>query len=157
MDQVDRKLLAVPVSKILLSDRRFENARRHRDDYFGDERLSGNFDLFVDPDTGVAPASGGDHRHVRLAELDAILAARDERMLIVYQHSGRVEKRTDAQARLGQVKEDFPASIAIWSGEVSMFFVTRNGHRSQQVKQRIETWLGPCAVEDNHAPQRLLT
>src|SRR5207245_9136426 len=46
-------LLRRPLETILLGDRRFDDFSRAA--YFGDDRLVGDFDVFLDPDTGIEP------------------------------------------------------------------------------------------------------
>ena len=146
-------LIGVAPERVVLTDRRFPGGLRR--DYFNDARLHGDFDLLVDPDTGIAPPSGGDSRHIRSDELESLLGTKD-RVVLVYQHSGRTEKKGGALRRLTEIRRLFPHGFAVWAGEVSMFCLSRSERRSRRVRRVMERWLGPCAEGQDGCPGRLL-
>jgi hypothetical protein len=87
----------------------------------------------------------------------------------VYQHSGRRKKNTgaqqgtkrnakreEAQYRLNKLCERFPYAFAVWSGEVTMFYVSRSSSRLEELLRIIEKSLGPCGSRGEERLRRLL-
>ena len=78
------KLLRVRKSQIVVHKGALD---RNRKEYFDEIPRSG--DLFLDPDTGIMPPSGGDIRHLKKEELFSIMNYESNRVVAVYQHGCR--------------------------------------------------------------------
>ena len=83
---------------MLLADRRFDHESREA--YFANPTLIGDFDLFLDPDTGIEPRNGCDEKHVRLTDVDRILPLNGHRLVLIYQHSQPYNMRDSVLNRL---------------------------------------------------------
>jgi hypothetical protein len=60
--------------------------------------------IFIDPDTGIEPPSGGDSRHICLADLRRLCdLLRSGDKLIVYQHAPIMRKKTWIEDGLGRI------------------------------------------------------
>ncbi len=69
--------------------------KKGKDDVFSSRTRSGYFcdlgedDLFLDPDTGIAPDEKAHKKHIRPSEIADLLAESESRMLLIYQHASR--------------------------------------------------------------------
>lgn len=133
-------LLGVDEARILCSKISFPGAQR--ENYFQNLRIGGDSDIFVDPDTGIEPDSGGDRRHIRQSEIEALLPSGSRRVLLVYQHSPR--KREWLKGCLEKVcaSNEFHA-FAYCAGTVAMVFIARRGnHRLEGMHKCLHDILG---------------
>jgi hypothetical protein len=66
----------------------FSSRTRHR--YFRDlVNMTGEHDLFLDPDTGIAPDEKAQKQHVRPSEIAGLISQSRSRILLIYQHASR--------------------------------------------------------------------
>ncbi len=148
------RLLKVPLDHVLLRDRPFRHADRQS--YFGQVCLKGEFDLLLDPNTGIETPTSCDDRHIRLDDLAVLIPPNEcSRLLLVYQHSQPYNMRDSILNRLPAIQERWP-SFAFWAGAVSMVFVSSDNARITACQNRVCEWLGPCARMGNDCPIRLL-
>jgi hypothetical protein len=129
------KLLRVP----------FDNIIRYKSTY---ENIKDEWDLFLDPDTGIAPPSSCGKKHLCLKNINDLLPSTSKRLLLIYQHSFR--KENYVQDKLNQIKNDRNLKgchfIGYWSGNfVSMIFISRSKQRINKVKASFNSWLGDIA------------
>jgi len=98
--------------------------RTGRGDYFQD--VNGELDLFIDPDIGIEPQSGGDVKHIKLEELAMLLRKNPQRVLLVYQHSN--PKKDWLEDVLVRVRDSRPLNgcecFAYQAGRVAMIFIS---------------------------------
>ncbi len=128
------ELLHVNASDILHRRRRFVSA--DRESYFAE--LGGDkCDLFLDPDTGIAPRSGFDEQHIRPGDIAALLPDHATRVLLIYQHSSRETNWVDACLR--RVVRHEPKrtcwAFAYGAGDASMVFVARTPGRLKSMRR----------------------
>jgi hypothetical protein len=98
-------------------------------------------DVFLDPDIGIA-TSNGRRGHIKVLEIGKLLAKSD-RVLIVYQHSGRgsfherLLKITDA------VSHDIPGvHCAVYEcGQVAVFFISLSKGRIHEIQNGLREYL----------------
>ena len=134
------QLIGVPDDHILQRGVRFTT--RSRSEYFVNLETDSNVDLFVDPDTGIEPATGGNAAHIRHEELSQLLPNGSQRVVLVYQHSSREEKWTQACLQRVVLLEGCHA-CAYWAGAVSMLFVSRVAGRLDTIQQVLGRTLAP--------------
>jgi hypothetical protein len=146
-------LLQVP-NGVIMSDRGFD--RDTRETYFGDELIKGDFDLFLDPDTGFC-RNGRDPRYVTLRDLRTLMPdQRAARLVMLYHHGARTDRRAAAARRIRVAKTEFPGAFVWWSGGVSMVFVSRSQQRLDEAKGKLREWLPPCYCGHGGAQCRLV-
>ena len=58
--------------------------------------MLGDTDFFIDPDTGIEPASGGNWSHIRLSDISALLPLGNKRVILIYQHAPRLNNWANA-------------------------------------------------------------
>ena len=121
------ELLHVDASDILHRRRRFESAER--ESYFADS--GGEYDLFIDPDTGIAPKSHFDGQHIRPGDIALLLPDDTKRVLLIYQHSSREKDWVDACLRRVVRHEPHRTcwAFAYRGGDASMVFIARSRGR----------------------------
>jgi hypothetical protein len=127
---------------VLKKDTLFSSKTRHR--YFCD---LGEHDLFLDPDTGIAPDKKANKRHVRPSEIVCLLSGSTSRMLLIYQHASRKKGGLREKLDLLRSTEGLRACdiFAYDSGAVGMVVISRNRERSHRALARLKCWLGPLA------------
>lgn len=144
------RLLRVPATRVLHRQLRFTHQTRA--DYFQKaEELNPRFDLFADPDTGIATGRKGSPKHVALQEMARLLPPSSSRLLLVYQHSSRatdyikdcLKKLSSAAALRGC------HFFAYWAGNVSMVFASRDKSRVSEVRHYLYTAFPP--LPNGHA------
>jgi hypothetical protein len=135
------RLLHLKPEDILKGDIVFSGKTRR--DYFHD---LGENDLFLDPDTGIAPdGERAKKGHIRLSEIASLLSGSPSRMLLIYQHASRNKRGLIKKLNLlrgGLAECDI---FAYDSGSVGMVFIFRNRERSHEALARLKHWLGPMA------------
>jgi len=110
-----------------------------REKYF--DRLPGNVDLFLDPDTGIATGNAG-RKHVKASELRRLLTNSD-RVLMVYQHSARGSFHERLCVIRDTVSRDIPNvhCSAYACGQVAVFFISFNKVRIQEICNALKDYL----------------
>ena len=158
-------LLCVDPKIILLKDEQFIHSGRIH--YFSNPSLSGDSDLFLDPDTGIEPPGSLKGKHVALSDLQRLLE-RSQRLILIYQHAqrGGMDNELEvARERMKRVR-DFSKkenkshpwlAATLCCGAVSMFVVSRDEKRFERLHSKITSLLGPCSTGAGGAQLRLLT
>jgi hypothetical protein len=117
--------------------------RDHRKEYFTEIRHAG--DLFVDPDTGIAPTHPGRHdKYITVEEVHQLLGSKSPRLLCIYQHI-RGEKTRDRVAKSISALTELNANVSYCSYEsptVAMLFLSRERNRREQVSWYFKKYLG---------------
>jgi hypothetical protein len=116
-----------------------------RTSYFCD---LGEHDLFLDPDTGVAPDDkNAKKEHIRTSEIAGLLSAAPSRMLLIYQHASR--DKDALGKKLNSLRSNKSLNgcdiFAYDSGSVSMLIMTQDHGRAHGVLDCLKCWLGPVA------------
>ena len=136
------RLLHVRTDDILKKGKDDLFSNETRGSYFCDE---GEQDLFLDPDTGIAPKKAR-KEHVSFSEIAALLS-KSSRMLLIYQHGSR--NKDGFRKKLEQLREADGLRgchmFAYDSGAVSIVVISRNRERTDEARNRLNSWLGPVA------------
>ena len=108
----------------------------------------GDHDLFLDPDTGIAPDDkNAKKEHIRTSEIAGLLSAAPSRMLLIYQHASR--DKDGLQKKLNSLHSTKSLTrcdiFAYDSGSVSMLVITEDHERAHGVLDCLNCWLGPIA------------
>jgi hypothetical protein len=114
-----------------------------RDTYFRD---LGQHDLFLDPDTGIAPDDkDAEKEHIRTSEIAGLLSAAPSRMLLIYQHASR--DKDGLRKKLNSLHKSLNGYdiFAYDSGSVSMLVITKDHERARGALDCLRCWLGPIA------------
>jgi len=120
---------------------------RNRKEYF--EEIARSGDLFLDPDTGIMPRSGGDIRHLKYEELFSLMNYERKRVVLVYQHGSRnmsLKSRVEdvvEMLRSGDPKKFYCASY--YSSNVALLFFCFQRDRIEAFKGYFHKFLGPRA------------
>lgn len=110
-----------------------------REEYFNE--VFQDVDVFLDPDIGIA-TGGASRKHVKVVELRTLLGKSD-RVLMVYQHSGR----GPFHKRLLEIRNTIAAGIpsvnsTIYEcGRVAMFFISLSKTRIHKIQNAIQEHL----------------
>jgi len=142
--EVYARLLHLNPGDVLKKDLRFCASTRH--DYFHD---LGEHDLFLDPDTGVAPDdNGATEKHVLASEIAGLVAVAPSRLLLIYQHASRDKEGLPKKLKsLHSTKGLNTCDIFAYdSGAVSVVVISQNRERAQGALARLQCWLGPIAA-----------
>jgi hypothetical protein len=130
------ELLHINTNDILHRRLRFESAERNT--YFAE--LRGDYDLFIDPDTGIAPKSRFDGQHIRPGDIASLLPDDTKRVLMIYQHSSRETDWVDAC--LSRVVRHEPHracwAFAYRGGDASMVFIARSRGRLNAMRRTLK-------------------
>jgi hypothetical protein len=118
----------------------FSGKTRH--DYFSD---LGEDDLFLDPDTGIAPDDKAKTQHISFSEIAGLLPEANSRMLLIYQHASR--NKNGLRDKLDLLSEFLGGCemFAYDSGSVGMVVISRDRDRVRQTLAGLKCWLGPAA------------
>jgi len=115
----------------------------YRKRYFDEIRHAG--DLYVDPDTGIAPKHAGPaENYVRIGEIHKLLNSPSTRVLCVYQHV-RAKKTRARVIELFAALRELNANIYSCSYEspnVAMLFLSLEQNRINQMKKYFRNYLG---------------
>lgn len=144
--QLFAKLLRLNPHQIL---RHAAPLRTKRLDYFLE--INHPFDLFLDPDTGIASGHvAKPWQYLRPAELRLLLEAQPSRVLAVYQHIRAAHTRERLERIVSAISGDVgPFSCCSYeSSTVAMVFFTRSRSRIQAIHKYHAGLLG------RHAPNR---
>ncbi len=136
------RLLRVKVDDILKKGRGDVFSKKTRKSYFCD---LGNHDLFLDPDTGIAPDEKAKKEHISFSEIAALLAESRTRMLLIYQNASREKDWPLKKLQLFRSVRGFTecGTFAYDSGAVSMVAISQNRERIHKALACLKTWLGP--------------
>ena len=107
-------------------------------------------DLFVDPDTGIMPRSGGDIRHLKHEELFSLMNYIRKRVVAVYQHGSRnMALKSRVEEVLNMLRSVHPncycASYDSSSCNVALLFVSFQRDRIAAVNGYFRKFLGSLA------------
>jgi len=135
------RLLHLRPEDILKKGERDLFSSKTRDTYFRD---LGQHDLFLDPDTGIAPDDkDAEKEHIRTSEIAGLLSAGPSRMLLIYQHVSRSKNGLKKKLNLLSKYLQGCGMFAYDSGSVSMVVISRERDRVQHAMVRLKCWLGP--------------
>lgn len=130
-----------------------------REEYFS---IDSQFDLFVDPDTGIGDGRTVPEerdRYIMPPEITGLVPNRSPRLLLIYQHApwGEPTRRPHIIGRVRTLKTIIGKQcvFAYFAGQVSMVFVSRDSARLNRVRQHLENLLGPVARGDG-VPGRII-
>lgn len=115
-----------------------------RDRYFCD---LGEHDLFLDPDTGIAPDGKAHKEHINFSDIAGLVSLSRTRMLLIYQHASRKKDGIWEKLKLLRSADGLRgcAMFACDSGAVSMVVVLENRKRINKALTDLKSWLGPFA------------
>jgi hypothetical protein len=138
------RLLHLRPEDVLKRDSRFSG--KTRTSYFCD---LGEHDLFLDPDTGIAPDDkNAKKEHVRISEIAGRLSAAPSRMLLIYQHASR--DKDGLRKKLNSLHSTDGLQgcdiFAYDSGSVSMLVISQHHERARGALACLKSWLGPIAA-----------
>ncbi len=121
----------------------FSSRTRRR--YFCD---LGEHDLFLDPDTGIAPDEKAQEQHVRPSEIAGLISQSRSRILLIYQHASRKKDGLVEKLKLLRRAEGLRGCdiFAYDSGAVSMVVISQNRERTDKALACLKSWLGPVAA-----------
>jgi len=138
--EASARLLRLHPRDVLKKDALFSSATR--DAYFHDLR---EYDLFLDPDTGIA--DDRKNEHIRPSEIARLLSESASKVLLIYQHASRKKNGFRERLNLLQSTEGLKGCemFAYDSGSVAMVVISRDSTRLQQALARLKCWLGPTA------------
>jgi hypothetical protein len=136
------RLLHVKPEDVRKRDILFSSKTRHG--YFCD---LGEHDLFLDPDTGIAPDEKAKKEHIKLSEIADLIKESPPRMLLIYQHSSRKKDGFGEKLKLLRSTERLKGChiFAYDSGSVSMVVISQDCERAHEALARLKCWLGPIA------------
>jgi hypothetical protein len=134
------RLLHLDPRHVLKKDVTFSAKTRH--DYFRD---TGEHDLFLDPDTGIAQKPK--KQHIGCSEIAGLLPKTTSRMLFVYQHASRNKNGLKEKLHLLSKCLGGCEMFAYDSGSVGMVVISRDSGRLQRTLAGLERWLGPIASQ----------
>jgi hypothetical protein len=134
------RLLRLNPGDVLNKATPFSGKTRH--DYFSE---LGEDDLFLDPDTGIAPDEKAETQHISFSEIAGLLPEATSRMLLIYQHASR--NKNGLREKLTRLSKCLGGSelFAYDSGSVGMVVISRDRDRVRQTLVRLKCWLGPVA------------
>ncbi|MGD0827224.1 MAG: hypothetical protein ABSA09_03970 [Desulfobaccales bacterium] len=118
---------------------------RNRKEYFDEIPRSG--DLFLDPDTGIMPCSGGDIRHLKHEELFSLMNYEGKRVVAVYQHgSHTMSLKSRVEDVLNMLRSVHPncycASYYSSSCNVTLLFFSFQRNHIESVNRYFHKLLG---------------
>jgi hypothetical protein len=135
------KLLRRQVDDILRKNDPFSNSSNERDRYF---KNLGKDDLFLDPDTGIAPNKNATKKHIKACEVACLLNAAPNRMLMVYQSKWQRKSMAGTLERVLSIEglREFHR-FAYDAGQVGMVFISRDRKRIGKALESFQSWFGP--------------
>ncbi len=146
------KLLNVRLENILMKNFLFYDEIRKK--YFSDVSLRGDFDMFLDPDTGIEPQKPQKKKkkeYVFFDDIKSLMPNTGKRMLMIYQHSQPYNMRRSILDRLKQIQAELPGFyfFAYWAGSVSMVFISRQKTRIVSAENYFYRNFSPIVNVDN--------
>jgi hypothetical protein len=97
--------------------------------------LGNDDDLFVDPDIGIEPPSGGTTKHIRFNDIEKLQQNGSKRVVLIYQHSCHEDKWIKpCLDQVNKAIKNAPGlngchAFAYWAGYVAMIFISRDQQR----------------------------
>jgi hypothetical protein len=139
-----KKLLNLPeTSKICHRSKTFRNDRRQ--EYFKND-ISEKCDLFLDPNTGIAPGHPPENR-VKIKEIKYLLERNG--VLMIYQHLARnsaKNQRSILEKRIEKI--GVPRHYCVYQcGQVAMIFISRKQNRIEKIKKTLKSYLCGTAAK----------
>ena len=125
--------------------------KKAKDDLFSDGTRGsyfcdfGEHDLFLDPDTGIAPQKAG-KEHISCSEIAALISESKSRMLLIYQHASH--EKDGPKKKLDLLRKEClrdSGMFAYDSGAVSMVVISRNRNRTDKALEQLKSWFSPVA------------
>ncbi len=110
-----------------------------REEYFHEIPQEG--DVFLDPDTGIATGNAT-RKHVKVLELEKLLG-KSNRVLMVYQHSGRGSLHKRLLEIKDKVSNGIPGVHCTFyeCGRVAMFFISLDKTRIHNIQKALQEYL----------------
>jgi len=107
----------------------------------------GEYDLFLDPDTGIAADNKASEKHVSSTEIAGLLSVAPSRLLLIYQHASRKKDGIREKINLLRSAEGLKGCdiFAYDSGAVSMVVMSRDHERAHEALTRLKNLLGEFA------------
>jgi hypothetical protein len=124
---------------------------RNRTDYF--DEIPHSCDLFLDPDTGIKPRSGGNIRqYLKHEELFFLMNHERRRVVAVYQHGSRQVMRSRVEDILKILRSVKPNCYcaSYYSSSVALLFFSFQRDRIEAVSNHFRKFLG------SHADNRIV-
>ncbi|MGH6628181.1 MAG: hypothetical protein ACREB3_00445 [Burkholderiales bacterium] len=110
------------------------------------------YDLFVDPDTGIASDKKRKKEHISPAEIASLLPRSSSRLLLIYQQRfQRKEMKETLKLVLSIDSLRELHRFAYDAGAVGMVFISRSRKRINGVLSRVRSLLGPVACVDGRS------
>lgn len=118
--------------------------------YFDHAKKWRKYDLFLDPDTGIASNKSRHSskknristKHLKNSELKKLL--NETNLVAVYQHAPRTGKGWLAE-KLKDLRRNHIKAVGYEAGQVGMIFATKSAKRSSDVLKRLRNIAGPTA------------
>jgi hypothetical protein len=146
-------LLGVSAQNVLLKV--FHLTKKRRASYFESDGDNGN-DIFVDPDIGIAPATGKpDMTHVSRQELQGLV--RGNNVVAVYQHRPQSSKSVGwLCGYMRSVRKINFKIVGYEAAQVGMIFITQSHDRNRRLLALLAKRLGVTAKRSGLFPGRLV-
>lgn len=101
--------------------------------------------VFFDPDTGIAPKSGGREpdEYLRWSELESCADEQKERSLMIFQYfnpreaqTRREKRHSEIVARLKKIGGDKADVFSLWHSQIAYYFIARGGFKEQYGRRK---------------------
>jgi hypothetical protein len=104
------------------------------------------YDLFIDPDTGIASDKNRKKEHISAAEIASLLPRSSSRLLMIYQNRFVMKEMKETLKRVLAFEglTEFHL-FAYAAGAVGMVFISRSPKRIAEALTRLRSFLGPVA------------
>ena len=142
------RLLGLADAERVVPTSRFSGLRAQRGKYCAEAArgLPVGADAIVDPDTGIRELDAG-RSHVLIAELQLLIGADRERLLIVYDesHDRRVPKRRHVEVLGGLLVRSLGRTVAYEAGRsLTLFIAGPCEERVERAHDALAAFLGPA-------------
>lgn len=144
------KMLGIPSSHILHKFVHFPPENRSNYFTIALNKRSINFDLFIDPNTGIHRARTADIRalwpdHITTYEINVLLPESSSRIVVIYRHQGHNEVASLLQQNLSSLQDRYLSSCHLFgvSGVAAgLVFVSRDRPRLKRMHTHLTRWFG---------------
>ncbi|MCC5828566.1 MAG: hypothetical protein JJU36_03880 [Phycisphaeraceae bacterium] len=151
------KLLGMPLRQVFQEGMALGVAKYFREaDKWLQNKGAAAADLFLDPNKGLRVACGIRATHyVHVDQLEILSPPDCDRVLMIYDET---QDRKHAKAdHITKIGDDLRCAGFHWAGyeagrQLTMFFVTRQSQRQNQIYTALAALLGPCA-QGQHKPR----
>lgn len=109
----------------------FTNSQTRRKKYFSISNKYDKYDIFLDPDIGIAPPSGSKKGHITVGNIRNLLDG--NRVMMVYQHSTHSRDRFP---NIGSMLRGV-SYYSFKCGQVAMFFISRSKKQIEAIKKTL--------------------